>query len=517
MSNILIVDDDKDFAMSAAELARSDGRAVHTAETLADARKILRRERIDLLALDLNLPDGNGLDLLEEIDLAQHGRVVIVTGNPTLESAMRVVGKPIADYLIKPLAPSRWSELVRETCAAVQPAASDEEELLGASPALRSTVELLGKVAASDAAILITGESGTGKELAARTLHRKSGRSGPFVALNCGAVPSELLASELFGHERGSFTGASARHTGVFERAAQGTLFLDEVTEMPAALQVYLLRVLETKSIVRVGGTSAIDVPVRVVSATNRDPAAAVAVGALREDLYYRLADVSVHMPPLRARGDDVVILANAFVDRLNARYGQRKKLTAESVRTLSRHSWPGNARELRSAVQRAYLLSGGDELDIVPHGNARRSERETDTSIVFSVGATVAEIEQKMLLKTLAHCNNDKTATARILGVSVRTIHNQLARISEGAANIESATVEAKLATNNETWLHDLRNAVSSFCSALAVVRNALDDNDTPRAREFTEIGQSAGQRAIDLLTHQAAMNGPQTDKREE
>lgn len=436
LPTVLILDDDLAFARAAAEMARSAGFVVHPAGSVAQARAICAAQRMDLLLLDLGLPDGSGMDLLQHIDLAEHGQVVVVTARPSLDTACRAVATPVAQYLIKPLADAQLRALF-ETCRAtrwprVEPGdALAVAGLTGRSAALRKVVDTLLRVAPTDATVLLAGESGTGKELAARALHDLGGRSGAFVALNCGAVPAELLASQLFGHERGSFTGAHARHQGVFEQAANGTLLLDEITEMPMHLQVYLLRVLESGSVTRVGGTEAVATPVRVVASTNRDPQAAIASGQLREDVYYRLADIQLVLPPLRERADDVVLLARLFIERLNLRYGRQKYLAPGAESALLVHDWPGNVRELRSAVQRAYLLDTSDALQLHPGPVGASVLRETETSIVFSVGTTMAEIERRMLLKTLAHLDNDKTATARVLGVSVRTIHNQLARIN--------------------------------------------------------------------------------------
>ncbi|TLX21986.1 sigma-54-dependent Fis family transcriptional regulator [Thermomonas fusca] len=434
MARILIVDDDPDFGECAAAFAAQQGCEVILAPTLAQAREALA-QRMDLILLDLHLPDGSGLDLLQDIDLAQQGRIVVLTGHPCLDSARRAVSEPIVEYLLKPLPAERLIAMFAHAAENAHNIASDQQlmrtGLLGRSRPLREVVATLLRIAPTDASVLLTGESGTGKELAAKTLHEASGNRGAFVALNCGAVPAELLASQLFGHERGSFTGAMNRHIGVFEQAEHGTLFLDEIAEMPPQLQVYLLRVLETGCITRVGGSDDIRVPVRVVAATNRDPLEAVAEGRLREDLYYRLADIAIHMPPLRDRDDDVLLLARAFIDRLNARYGQRKRLAPGCERTLLRHLWPGNVRELRSAVQRAYLLEPGNQVMVGPASAQQAVLRETDTSIVFSVGTTMADMERRMLLKTLSHFDNDKTAAARALGISVRTVHNHLARIA--------------------------------------------------------------------------------------
>lgn len=431
---LFILDDDRSFVRAAGEMARQHGYQVHAAHTLAEAREKIPDIRADLLLLDLELPDGRGMDLLADIDLAEHGQVVVVTGSPSIESAMRAVSAPVMDYILKPLCPAQMARLLEQSSPgrwkkSVPSRPPGLDGFVGRSPAMQQVADTLVQVAASEATVLIDGESGTGKEVAARALHELSGRSGPFVAINCGAVPHELLASQLFGHERGSFTGAHGRHIGVFEQAAHGTLLLDEIGEMPAQLQVYLLRVLETGTVTRVGGSDAIPVPVRVVAATNRDPLAAVEAGRLREDLYYRLADVPITLPPLRERGDDVILLARMFIDRLNTRYHRSRYLKPRTEGLLLRHAWPGNVRELRSAVQRAYLLEPGDALTVRP-APPRPVLTETDSTIVFTVGTTLAEIERRALLKTLAHFDQDKTAAARALGISVRTVHNHLARL---------------------------------------------------------------------------------------
>ncbi|MGQ4659940.1 sigma 54-interacting transcriptional regulator [Lysobacter sp. F6437] len=304
------------------------------------------------------------------------------------------------------------------------------DRMIGECDALRGVQDDLAKIAPTRASVLVTGESGTGKELVARALHRQSGRNGPFVAVNCGAIAPELLASHLFGHERGSFTGAASRHVGLFEQAHGGTLFLDEVAEMPAPLQVYLLRVLETGRLTRVGGTESIAFDARVIAATNRDPMVAIDEGRLREDLFYRLADFIVVLPPLRARGGDRLLLARHFVDRFNVEHGSRKRLAPDAPHVLHGYDWPGNVRELRSAVQRACILSDGDLVELrEPARHATAGNAETG-SVNFRVGMSYAEVEREMLLKTLARYDNDKTRTARALGVSVRTIHNQLGRV---------------------------------------------------------------------------------------
>ena len=438
---LLIVDDDREFANAAADYARARGFIPYQAHSLAQSRQYAHLPSLDLLLLDLTLPDGSGFDLLQELDLPEHGRVAIVTGQPSVESAARAVSLPVADYLIKPLKPEQFDSLLDTAAARARPARADCAGMVGECVAMRRVIRDIGRVARSTATVLIVGESGTGKELVARALHEQSGRRGPFVAVNCGAIAPDLLASHLFGHERGAFTGASNRHIGYFEQANQGTLFLDEITEMPAQLQTYLLRVLETNVITRVGGTEAIATDVRVVAATNRDPLRAVEDGTLREDLFYRLADFTLELPPLRARGHDILLLARLFLDRLNQHYNTRKRFAAGTERVLLQHTWPGNVRELRSAVQRAYLTCDGDEIAVQPGYRKLAPVHHDATTITFHVGMTYAEVEREMLLKTLEHFGNDRTRTAEALGVSVRTIHNQLARLrANGAGNGSAA-----------------------------------------------------------------------------
>lgn len=436
---VLIVDDDQDFARSAADFARSRGYTPYLAHSLEQSRGFAQLATMDLLLLDLDLPDGSGFELLDEAALPEQGQIAIVTGHPSVESAARAVARPIMEYLVKPLVPEQFGQLLDRVAArGREERAADPLGLIGRSPPMQRLGADLRRIAPSPLSVLLSGESGTGKELAARALHRLSGRAGAFVAVNCGAIAPDLLASHLFGHERGSFTGAAGRHAGYFEQAHGGTLFLDEITEMPPALQVYLLRVLESGGLTRVGGAGEIAIDVRVVAACNRDPLRAIEDGALREDLYYRLADVHLELPPLRSRGGDAALIARAALDELNAEHGTRKRLAAGSERALAAHPWPGNVRELRSAVRRAYLTAPGDDVRIVPGARRLQVAAEDPGSVCFSVGMSYAEIEREMLLKTLAHFGQDRTRTARALGVSVRTVHNQIARLRESGREVD-------------------------------------------------------------------------------
>jgi len=430
-ASVLIVDDNVEFQSTVADLASLANCTVTRATSVREARRIVRDRQFDLLVLDLDLPDGSGLDLLDEIDLVTLGQIAVVTGHPSVDSAIRAVRLPIVDYLVKPLAAdalNRLFERARLHARALPPGAGEFNGMIGQSAQMKALFDRIERVARHDMTVFIHGESGTGKELVARAVHDRSGRRGEFVALNCGAVAPDLLSSQLFGHERGVFTGASQSHAGFFERAEGGTLFLDEITEMPAALQVYLLRVLETRTLTRVGGSREIPVDVRVIAATNRDPGAAVSSGSLRGDLYYRLADFPIELVPLRERPEDVAPLAQRFLDRLNERYGTRRFLTAEVLRQWTARPWPGNVRELRHVVQRAYVLATDDAIaaqtDLPPAAIAR-----DDGSVTFQVGMTFDEIEREMLLKTLAHHGNNKRQAARTLGITTKTIYNRLLR----------------------------------------------------------------------------------------
>lgn len=303
-------------------------------------------------------------------------------------------------------------------------------EMIGRSPAMKTVHALVERVAPTDATVLVSGESGSGKEPVAQAIHRRSERrNGPFLAVNCGAIPATLIESELFGYERGSFTGAARSHEGVFERASGGTLFLDEVTEMSNEMQTRLLRLLETRRFFRVGGSAEIRTDVRIVAATNRCPVQATHDGVLREDLLYRLAVFPIVVPPLRERGDDVVLLANHFLDELNERSGTRKRFAASALITIETHSWPGNVRELKNAVERAFILADDVlELELLPVQSSSEADAAMRDGVQVRCGTTLAEAERSLIEATLSHCNGNKTRAAQTLGCSLKTLYNKLA-----------------------------------------------------------------------------------------
>jgi DNA-binding NtrC family response regulator len=311
--------------------------------------------------------------------------------------------------------------------------------LYGNSEAMRKVYRMIRKVAPTEATVLLVGESGCGKELVATTIHELSERrNGPFLAVNCGAIPATLIEAELFGYEKGAFTGAAKLHKGFFERAAGGTLFLDEITEMAPEMQVRLLRVLETGVFARVGGESEVRSDVRVITATNREPISAVHEGRLREDLMYRLAVFPIELPPLRLRGDDIDLLSRHFVAELCRESGMQKQLSAAALETLRRHSWPGNVRELRNVLQRAFILADDlVEIDPVELNASQRKAQPSSRRLQFDIGIPLAEIERQTIFATLEHFRGNKRRCAEVLGVSLKTLYNRLSEYDACGATV--------------------------------------------------------------------------------
>ena len=299
--------------------------------------------------------------------------------------------------------------------------------LIGRSTAIDAVLQLIARVAPTEATVLVCGESGSGKELVARSIHESSARSaGPFVAINCGALPPTLIESELFGYEKGSFTGAVGTHRGLIERAEGGTLFLDEVTEMPLDLQVRLLRFLETRTFYRIGGREELRADLRVIAATNRNPGQAVRDGQLREDLLYRLAVFPIDVPPLRAREGDAALLGRHFLENLNRTHGTDKKFSAAASATLRAHTWPGNVRELRNAVERAYILCD-DLLELEPEA-MQSTVVSGQPELRIPIGTRLADVERSLIEATLGHFMGNKRRAAEVLGCSLKTLYNKLA-----------------------------------------------------------------------------------------
>ena len=377
MPHALVVDDDIDSAAALRVLIAGEQFTVAVAHNLRDARRQISLQQPDILLLDLHLPDGNGMELLADPEVVAHSEVVLCTGHASLETSIEVLRLGAADYLVKPINAKQLRGVLTRI---MKPAALKAEvdgltaklsssghfgHLWGKSEPMKRVYEQISRVAGTGVTVFITGESGTGKELVAQTVHDLSRRrKHPFLAVNCGAISPNLIESEIFGHEKGSFTGAERQHHGFFERASGGTLFLDEITEMPQELQVKLLRVLESGRFMRVGSTQSQDADVRIIAATNRSPYVAVGTGKLREDLFYRLNVFPIDLPPLRQRLSDVPLLANHFLTGICSREGTVRRFTPAALGQLESYEWPGNVRELRNAVHRAFVMAVGELVD---------------------------------------------------------------------------------------------------------------------------------------------------------
>ena len=455
----LVVDDDVAFRSSLELLVQREGFVVRTAGSVAEARERLSEIEPDVFLVDLTLPDGDGFAWLQEDPEARGGaEVVVITGSTSVDSAVDALRAGALDYLTKPIDRARLRTAlvnVSRTRALKQELGTLRDELrdlgrfgrlVGRSKPMLEVYDLIARVAPTEATVFITGESGTGKELVAETLHQRSRRKDALLMpVNCGAVSPNLIESELFGHERGSFTGADRLRKGYFERAHGGTLFLDEITEMPIELQVKLLRVLETGTVVRVGGNEPIPVDVRVIAASNRDPAEAVKTGRLREDLFYRLNVFPILLPPLRERTGDIDLLAEHFLAQLNREAGTSKVWSRAALERLRRSAWLGNVRELRNVVQRAYIL-GDDEIpaDVLPLPADAPTPQEDGDVLQIRVGSSIEAVEERLILATLEMTDGDKKKAAEILGISLKTLYNRLnvydagraARASGGAAS---------------------------------------------------------------------------------
>jgi DNA-binding NtrC family response regulator len=458
MTHALIVEDDADAAQMMAALIATENFTVATAHSLADARRQIALQQPDIVLLDLQLPDGSGMTLFEDTELVSQSEVVLITGHASLETSIQALRLGAADYLVKPVSPKQLhgilSRVMRPSVLKAELATINAKwkdsghfgHLWGRSAPMQQVYEQISRVAGTAVTVFVTGESGTGKELVARTVHDLSRRrKRPFVAVNCGAISPNLIESELFGHEKGSFTGAERQHQGFFERAHGGTLFLDEITEMPLELQVKLLRVLETGTFMRVGSTQLQEADVRVIAASNRPPEQAVSAGRLREDLLYRLNVFPILLPPLRRRADDVALLAEHFLHEVSQTEGQHKRFSKEALAKLSRYRWPGNVRELRNAVQRAYVMAAGETItdEWLPSdapttlaAGAPSPSVQEGAAIVVPVGTSIAQAERQLILATFAHCGHNKERTAAVLGVSLKTLYNRLKEFAAESAD---------------------------------------------------------------------------------
>jgi DNA-binding NtrC family response regulator len=465
MERVLIVEDEENERSGLAELIRAWGFETETAVDGVEALDKIASSSPGIVVTDLKMPRMGGMELLEQVAAQpQQVTVILLTAQGSVEAAVSAMKGGAFDFIEKPVNPTRLRNIL-QNAARIRGAERELEanrrklrdvgvlgELVGSSTKMQELFRLIELVAPSTASILITGESGTGKELVARTIHSLGSRkSKPFVAINCAAIPETLIESEIFGHEKGAFTGALERRTGCFELAEGGTLLLDEIGEMPIGTQAKLLRVLEDRKLRRLGSKTETAVDVRVLAATNKEPQEAVARGQLRNDLYYRLNVFNIHMPSLREHKEDLPDLVSALLRDMNEKHGRRVAGVSDNVMaSFAAHSWPGNVRELRNTLERAVIVCDGAVIESrhLPPGFgdvAPRSPVQEANAIRLGVGTTVDEAERLLILKTLEATHNNKTRAADILGISLKTLHNKLkeygAQQSDGNEIAEAAS----------------------------------------------------------------------------
>lgn len=444
-ATILVVDDEEGNLLAMKKILEQEAYQVVTARQAAMALSLFRRQAFDLVLTDLRMPGVSGLELLRSIRKENSAvPVVVLTAFGTVSDAVDAMKHGAVDFLSKPLRRETILKCVQDTLARSQPAqATPRVQFLGNSASIlqiRKTIRMLARTSAS---VLIEGESGTGKEIVAKTIHAESGRTGRMVSVNCGAIPETLLESELFGYEKGAFTGAVSSKPGLFELADKGTLFLDEIGEMPPSLQVKLLRVLQDGIFFRLGSTEQIKVDARIVAATNNELKKRILEGKFREDLYYRLNVVALQVPPLRERGEDILLLAEHFLELGKEAYGKKQlTLTPDARRAISAYPWPGNVRELRNCLERTIVMTDGEQItpaDLgLPEapasvGLGRKLEempKDPPVEMRFPVGTSLYEMELEAIRRTLEFTGGDKARAAQILGINQRTIYRKLAEL---------------------------------------------------------------------------------------
>ncbi|HET9406575.1 MAG TPA: sigma-54 dependent transcriptional regulator [Candidatus Sulfotelmatobacter sp.] len=457
---VLIVEDEENERSGLAELVSSWGYRVETARDGADGLEKATQWAPSIVVTDLKMPRLGGIELLGRLaEQAETMAVVLVTAQGTIDSAVQAMRMGAYDYITKPIDVNRLRTILANASALLGTRAELEAtrrklrdagslgRLSGASRKMQEIFRLIEMVSPSTASVLITGASGTGKELVARTIHELSPRKDrPFVAINCAAIPETLIESEIFGHEKGAFTGALERRTGCFELAEGGTLLLDEIGEMPVPTQAKLLRVLEDRKLRRLGSKVETAVDVRVLAATNKVPEEAVAHGELRSDLYYRLNVFNIHMPPLREHKEDIPDLVQLLLREMSEKHGRKVTTVSEAVLNLfNNYSWPGNVRELRNTIERAIIVCEGAMIESkhLPPGFGQaplRTGTSDPDAVRLGVGTTVEEAEKMLILKTLEATSNNKTRAAEILGISLKTLHNKLKEYGSSTADATPA-----------------------------------------------------------------------------
>jgi two-component system response regulator AtoC len=443
MKRVLIVDDDRATSAGMADVVEEWGYEPEVADTVKAGWASISKLLPDVAIVDLKLPDGSGLDLLHRIkETYPDVSVVILTGHATVDSAVKALKVGAEDYVTKPVDLPRL-QVILKTVEDKQMMKQEIIELrrqlqkmgalghlVGKSPRMQRLFEELEMVSNTDANVFIVGESGSGKEVVASTLHYLSRRKNkPFIAFNCGAISPTLIESEIFGHEKGAFTNAIKRREGYFESAKGGTVFLDEITEMPIELQVKLLRVLEEGKFRRVGGNEEINIDARIVAASNRDPQKAIAEGKMREDLYYRLNVFPIEVPPLRERLEDIPLFSHFFLQKLNETEEKTvDKIDPDFIEALQGYEWPGNVRELRNVINRAFIMARTDTLTVecLPEKLAGNRRARTKNAVTIPLGQPMEEVERLVIEETLNMTDGDRRKTAEILGISYKTLYNK-------------------------------------------------------------------------------------------
>ncbi len=437
-SSILLIDDDDSLRRVMEFSLVEAGYRVQAAASGEDGLRLLEKESFDAVITDITMPGMNGMEVLARVhERDERLPVVVITAYGTIESAVLAMKKGAFDYITKPFNRDelrltldkalRMRRLEKEN-AELRAEVTDRycfESIIGVSEKIKDVLALAGRVAASDASVLITGESGTGKELLAKGIHYNSPRSGgPFVAVNCAAIPENLIESELFGHVKGAFTGAVKDREGKFEAAAGGTLFLDEIGDLRIDLQAKILRALQERQVDRVGGNRPIDLDVRVIAATNKDIERAVKEGGFREDLYYRLSVVTLHMPPLRERRDDIPLLVNHFLKKYNT--GTELRIDAGALSTMKTYGWPGNVRELENVIERASVLKRGNVITLADLPEKLKKEKTEVESIILNLpdeGISLEDLEKNLIIKALEKHKGNQTRAAEYLGITRPTL----------------------------------------------------------------------------------------------